>query len=446
MIENIINHFDRMNNLVAPATDYPVMMTIYLGVFLFSFLACAFLMLSPHGRRVVWLPDQRKVIKSRFNYMAMLACTFTGVFLVGSFPSELQNTYGTWNADLYYTLGETSINLVAGIYSFAVYKKRSSVVLNSLSIVIGLSTSIPLAATTILLPLNLGSDAMRLVFIVSLIFAFVVLAFLSVKYDLLVKYSRLNIFVFFVTTIALFTTITTFDNSNVDPSKILPFQGMLNPEPWKEMMINPYWWYFEATVVSWSIFCGRFIAYCSSGYSVRGVVGMGSLSVIIITVIWHVVSAATGYTLSFSRGIIIYALTAITMMSFAVTSLDSASKTLLNDITRLYGEKGKKDKSNTMLYLLMGGLGLLNVIILYTGVPRIFTMLLCLIFIPYLVKALVHCFKFGTGKLDYSNSGTITLEEYIKISNEEPDKVNFERFVTVDEISGQKKLNNKTNE
>ena len=115
MFENIIDHFQRMNGLEGLATDYPVMLVIYLGIFLFTFIASVFLMLSKHGNRVVWLPDQRKVIKSKFNYMAMLACTFTGVYLVGSFPSELQNTFGTWNADLFYTLGQTSIMLIAGI-------------------------------------------------------------------------------------------------------------------------------------------------------------------------------------------------------------------------------------------------------------------------------------------------------------------------------------------
>ena len=263
-MEQIIEHFQRMNELEGLATDYPVMLIIYLGIFLFTFVASVFLMLSDYGDRVVWLPDQRKVIKSKFNYMAMLACTFTGVYLVGSFPSELQNTYGTWNADFFYTLGQTSIMLIAGIYSLASYKKRSSVVLNSLSIVIGLSTSIPMAATTILVPLDFSNEVIRFVSILLLILSFLVLAALSVKYDLLLRYSRINIFMFFVTTIALFTTISTFDNSNVDSNKILPFQGMINGEPWVELLKNPYWWYFEATVVSWAVFCGRFVAYCSN--------------------------------------------------------------------------------------------------------------------------------------------------------------------------------------
>ena len=171
--ENIIDHFSKMNGLEGAGSDYPVMLCIYLGIFLLSFIANIVLYASDHGNRVVWLADQHKVIKSRFNYMAMLACTFTGVYLVGSFPSELQNTFGTWNADLFYTLGQTTIMITAGIYSLATFKKRSSVILNSLSIIIGLSTSIPMAATTILLPLNIDSDIIRLSAIIATIVTFV---------------------------------------------------------------------------------------------------------------------------------------------------------------------------------------------------------------------------------------------------------------------------------
>ena len=320
--ENIIDHFSKMNGLEGAGIDYPVMLCIYLGIFLFSVIANVVLYASDYGNRVVWLVDQHKVIKSKFNYMAMLACTFTGVYLVGSFPSELQNTFGTWNADLFYTLGQTTIMITAGIYSLATFKKRSSVILNSLSIIVGLSTSIPMAATTILLPLNIDSDIIRLSAIIATIVTFVLLAALSVKYDLLVKYSRINIYLFIITTIALFTTINTYSNAGVDTSKILPFQGMINGEPWQELLTNPYWWYFEATVVSWSIFCGRFIAYCSNGYSIKDIIKYGTISLIVLTAIWHLVSAATGYTLSFSRGWVIYGLTALTMLAFAVTSLD----------------------------------------------------------------------------------------------------------------------------
>ena len=69
-------------------------------------------------------------------------------------------------------------------------------------------------------------------------------------FDLLVKYSRINIYLFIITTIALFTSINTFSIEGVDTSKVLPFQGMINSEPWRELLTNPYWWYFEATVVS----------------------------------------------------------------------------------------------------------------------------------------------------------------------------------------------------
>lgn len=434
MISNIIDHFQRMNGLEGQATDYPFMLVIYLGVFLFCFIASVFLMLSKHGNRVVWLPDQRKVIKSKFNYMAMLACTFTGVYLVGSFPSELQNTYGTWNADFFYTLGQTSIMLIAGIYSLATYKRRSSVILNSLSIVIGLSTSIPMAATTIMVPLDFDNNVVKFISIFLLIMAFLVLAALSVKYDLLLRYSRINIFMFMITTIALFTTISTFDNSSVDSSKILPFQGMINGEPWMELFMNPYWWYFEATVVSWAIFCGRFVAYCSNGYSIKSILGLGTVSLIILTSVWHLVSGATGFTLSFSRGIVVYILTALTMLCFAVTSLDSASKTLLNDITRISQNRNLKAKPSSFLVLIMSVIGLINIIILYTGMPRIFTILFCLIFVPYMVKSIIYSIRFAIGKIDFSKTGTISEEEYNVINGREMEEPDFRRIIGIEEV------------
>lgn len=377
-INKVVDHLYAMGGLEGNATDYPVMLCVYLGIFVICAIASVTLCLSRHGERIIWVPDQHKVIKSKFSYMAMLACTFTGVYLVGSFPSELQNTYGTWNADLFYTVGQTSLMLIAGIYSLATYKERRSTVLNILSIIIGLSTSIPMAATAILAPLSL-EGIKRVALIIAVIGLIVVLATISIKNNLLVRYSRINIWMFIITSIALFTTITTFDNSMVDASKILPFQGMLNAEPWKEWLTNPYWWYFEATVVSWSVFCGRFVAYCSNGYSVKSVIKYGTFSLIELTVIWHIVSAATGYTLSFSRGLAIYVLTALTMLAFAVTSLDSATKTLVNDSVRLLEErKTKNDKidekqvSNTVTYATMTVIGILNIILLVTGFPRLF--------------------------------------------------------------------------
>ena len=427
--ETVTQHFSKMNGFQGEGRDYPVMLCIYLGIFLFCFIANIFLYVSDYGNRVVWLVDQHKVIKSKFNYMAMLACTFTGVYLVGSFPSELQNTFGTWNADLFYTLGQTTIMLTAGIYSLASFKKRSSVVLNSLSIIVGLSTSIPMAATTILLPLNIESDIIRLSAIIATIVMFVLLAALSVKYDLLVKYSRINIYLFIITTIALFTTINTFSNEGLDTGKILPFQGMINREPWKELLTNPYWWYFEATVVSWAIFCGRFIAYCSNGYSIKEIIKYGTISLIVLTVIWHLVSASTGYTLSISRGWVIYALTALTMLAFAVTSLDSASKTLLNDITRISKIRNLKYQPSFFLKCIMCGIGIVNITILYTGTSRLFTILFCLIFVPFLAKAIIYCIKFAMGKVDFRKSGTITKEEYIEICGEEPDESDYRRII-----------------
>lgn len=425
VINKVIAHLDAMGKLEGYATDYPVMMCIYLGIFIICTIASVVLCLSRHGERVIWVPDQHEVIKSKFSYMAMLACTFTGVYLVGSYPSELQNTYGTWNADLFYTVGQTSLMLVAGIYSLATYKEQKSTVLNILSIVIGLSTSIPMAATAILAPLNLDGIE-HIILIVVVIGLIVVLATVSIKKNLLVKYSRINIWMFIITSIALFTTITTFDNGMVDASKILPFQGMLNAEPWKEWLANPYWWYFEATVVSWSVFCGRFVAYCSNGYSVKSVIKYGTVSLIVLTIVWHIVSAATGYTLSFSRGPAIYVLTALTMLAFAVTSLDSATKTLVNDSVRLLeGKKLKQDineeqVTNTITSVTMVVIGLLNIILLVTGFPRLFTILLCLLFVPFFIRAMVYAFRFAFGRMDYSSSGTVTAEEYESLTHEKP--------------------------
>lgn len=423
-INKVVDHLYAMGGLEGNATDYPVMLCVYLGIFVICAIASVTLCLSRHGERIIWVPDQHKVIKSKFSYMAMLACTFTGVYLVGSFPSELQNTYGTWNADLFYTVGQTSLMLIAGIYSLATYKERRSTVLNILSIIIGLSTSIPMAATAILAPLSL-EGIKRVALIIAVIGLIVVLATISIKNNLLVRYSRINIWMFIITSIALFTTITTFDNSMVVASKILPFQGMLNAEPWKEWLTNPYWWYFEATVVSWSVFCGRFVAYCSNGYSVKSVIKYGTFSLIELTVIWHIVSAATGYTLSFSRGLAIYVLTALTMLAFAVTSLDSATKTLVNDSVRLLEErKTKNDKidekqvSNTVTYATMTVIGILNIILLVTGFPRLFTILLCLLFVPFFIRAMKYAFGFAFGMIDYSNSGTVTKEEYESVTHE----------------------------
>lgn len=427
-MKEILDHLKAMGNLEGLATDYPVMFVAYLGIFVACLVTTVMLVFSKYGKRVVWLPDQHKIIKSKFSYTAMLACTFTGVFLVGSFPAELQNTYGTWNADFFYTIGQTAVMIAAGIYALATYKEKKSTVLNILSIVIGLSTSIPVAASAILAPFDLQGAA-RIIPIIVTIGIIVVLALISVKFNLLVRYSRINIYMFIITSIALFTTISTYDNSLVDASKVLPFQGMLNAEPWQEWLTNPYWWYFESSVVSWSVFCGRFVAYCSNGYSVRDVIKYGTLSLVFLTVVWHFASASTGYTLGLSRGPIIYALAACTMVAFAVTSLDSATKTLVNDTARLISENESKNGKNTLdkkqlldrvTYGTIGTLGILNMILLMTGFPRIFTIILCLVFVPFFVRVISYTFRFAIGKVDYSKSGTITEQEFKTIIGSNP--------------------------
>lgn len=87
-INKVVDHLYAMGGLEGNATDYPVMLCVYLGIFVICAIASVTLCLSRHGERIIWVPDQHKVIKSKFSYMAMLACTFTGVYLVGSF---LQN-------------------------------------------------------------------------------------------------------------------------------------------------------------------------------------------------------------------------------------------------------------------------------------------------------------------------------------------------------------------
>ncbi|WP_290234590.1 BCCT family transporter, partial [Bacteroides acidifaciens] len=313
------------------------------------------------------------------------------------------------------------------IFHFAQIHTLSAI--NSLSIIVGLSTSIPMAASTILSPLEIEDNLFRFSAILATILTFVILAALSVKYDLLVRYSRINIYLFIITTIALFTTITAYNSIGIDNSKILPFQGMINKEPWIELLTNPYWWYFEATVVSWSIFCGRFIAYCSNGYSVKEIIKLGTISLIILTVIWHFVSASTGYTLSFSRGWVIYILTALTMMAFAITSLDSASKTLLNDIKRISEKKNLKYQPSFFLKCSMCGIGLINIIILYTGFSKLFTIILCLAFVPFLIKAIIYNIKFAFGKIDFNQSGTITKRQYSEMRGIEDDESDYRRIV-----------------
>ena len=418
-MKDFINHLVRMGNLEGNGIYYPVMWVIYLLIcFGGCVIANLFILCSKKGKRVIYLPDQHKRIKSKFSYMAMLACTFTGVFLVGSYPLELQNTYGTWNADFFYTIGQSAIMLTVGIWAVVTYKTKPFTILNILSIIIGLSTSIPVAANAVLAPFNLDDKIVKLVCVLSIIIAFIVLAFLSVRFNLLVKYSRINIIMFFITALALFSSIGVSVYKDISLAKVLPFQGMFSKEPWIELITKPYWWYFEATVVSWSIFCGRFVAFCSNGYSLKQVIKYGSFSLIILTVVWHLVSAATGFTLSFSRGPVIYVFTALTMIAFAVTSLDSATKTLSDDLSRVLKRSDDVKFKNRLTVFILLTLGIINIVVLYTGTTRLFTIITCLVFIPAIIASIIYSIKFAIGKVNYENSGTVTPEEFENIESE----------------------------
>ena len=120
-------------------------------------------------------------------------------------------------------------------------------------------------------------------------------------------------------------------------------------------------------------------------------------------------------------------LTALTMLAFAVTSLDSATKTLVNDSARIISESGTNRNLsqerilNIVTYSTMGVLGVLNVILLITGFPRVFTIVFCLIFVPFFVRAIIYSFKFAVGKIDYSKSGTVSIKEYMAISEKRED-------------------------
>lgn len=112
------------------------------------------------------------------------------------------------------------------------------------------------------------------------------------------------------------------------------------------------------------------------------------------------------------------------MLAFAITSLDSATKTLVNDTVRLLEEKKEKRKrtnvsetqvTKAVTYVTVTVLGILNIILLVTGFPRLFTILLCLLFVPFFIRAIVYAFRFAFGMLDYSTTGTITPEEFEKV-------------------------------
>jgi len=76
----------------------------------------------------------------------------------------------------------------------------------------------------------------------------------------------------------------------------------------------------------------------------------------------------------------------------------------------------------------MVSIGLINVMILYTGSSKLFTILFCLIFIPFLSKAILYSIKFALGKVDFSKSGTITEGEYVRICGEVPKEEDMEEL------------------
>ena len=117
------------------------------------------------------------------------------------------------------------------------------------------------------------------------------------------------------------------------------------------------------------------------------------------------------------------------MVAFAVTSLDSATKTLVNDTARLIGEKETKNGKKTLnkhklidrvTYGTIGTLGILNMILLMTGFPRIFTIILCLVFVPFFVRVISYTFRFAIGKVDFSKTGTISEHEFKIIMGNNP--------------------------
>ena len=139
---------------------------------------------------------------------------------------------------------------------------------------------------------------------------------------------------------------------------------------------------------------------------------------IILTVVWHLVSAATGFTLSFSRGPVIYVFTALTMIAFAVTSLDSATKTLLDDLSRVLKRSDDVKFKNRLTVFILLTLGIINIVVLYTGTTRLFTIITCLVFIPAIIASIIYSIKFAIGNVNYENSGTVTPEEFENIESE----------------------------
>lgn len=68
----------------------------------------------------------------------------------------------------------------------------------------------------------------------------------------------------------------------------------------------------------------------------------------------------------------------------------------------------------------------------YDSLYRIFEAVyntFCLIFIPFLSKAILYSIKFALGKVDFSKSGTITEGEYVRICGEVPKEEDYGRII-----------------
>ena len=55
MVGELWEHLKAMGDLEGKATDYPVMMVIYLGIFIACTVVSVMLFFSKYGKRVVWL-------------------------------------------------------------------------------------------------------------------------------------------------------------------------------------------------------------------------------------------------------------------------------------------------------------------------------------------------------------------------------------------------------
>ena len=91
IIKKFLEHLDAMGKLAGKATDYPVMLCIYLGIFLICTVASVMLYFSKYGKRVVWLPDQHKVIKSNGYACLHIYRCISGGFVPGGIAEYIRN-------------------------------------------------------------------------------------------------------------------------------------------------------------------------------------------------------------------------------------------------------------------------------------------------------------------------------------------------------------------